>query len=57
MLWDLGRWGKREGIEVYLLLIHTVVQQKLTQHCAAIIFQLKFLELAAMWLDQDIKMC
>ena len=28
---------KREGIYVYLKLIHVVVQQKLTQHCKAII--------------------
>ena len=31
----------REGIHVYLQLIHAVVQQKLTQHCKAIILQLK----------------
>ena len=31
----------REGTRVYIQLIHTVVQQKLTQHCKAIIFQLK----------------
>ena len=30
-----------EGIYVYLLLIHTVVQQKSKQHCKAIILQLK----------------
>ena len=40
----MGREGggiKREGIYVYLNLIHVVVQQKLTQHCKAIILQLK----------------
>ena len=36
-----GRGLKREGIYIYLELIHVVVQQKLTQHCKAIIFQLK----------------
>ena len=44
---DLERWGgggrrlEREGIYVYLRLIHVAVQQKLTQHCKAIIPQLK----------------
>ena len=32
---------KREGLYVYLELIHVVVQQKLIQHCKAIILQLK----------------
>ena len=32
---------KREGIYVYLGLIHAIVQQKLTQHFKAIILQLK----------------
>ena len=41
-----GRWGyiciyvKREGLCVYIRLIHTVGRQKVTQHCKAIIFQL-----------------
>ena len=35
-----GRF-KREGTCVYLLLIHAVVWQRPTQHCKAIIFQLK----------------
>ena len=42
--WDVrgsGRGLKREGIYIYLELIHVVVQQKLTQHCKAIILQLK----------------
>ena len=30
---------KREGIYVYIWLIHVVVQQKLTQHYKAIVFQ------------------
>jgi len=40
--WDgkLGRRLKRGEICV-IWLIHVVVQQKLTQHCKAIIFQLK----------------
>ena len=33
---------KREGIYVYIKLIHFVVQQKLTQHCEAIILQFFF---------------
>ena len=32
---------KREGMYLYLLLTHGFVQQKLKQHCKAIIFQLK----------------
>ena len=35
-----GRF-KREQIHAYLWLIDDVVQQKLTQHCKAIIFQYK----------------
>ena len=31
----------REGMYVYILLIHFVVQQKLTEHGKAIILQLK----------------
>ena len=31
--------GRDMGIYVYLQLIHFVVQQKLTQHCKAIILQ------------------
>ena len=33
--------GKREGTYVYLWLIHVDVEQKPTQHCKAIILQLK----------------
>ena len=42
-MWDVGVRGKlsREGIYADTWLIHIVVQQKLTQHCKAIIFQLK----------------
>ena len=36
-----GREALREGIDVYLQLIHIVVQQKVTQHCKAILLQLK----------------
>ena len=32
---------KRKGISVYLHLIHVDVRQKPTQHCKAIILQLK----------------
>ena len=39
-----GSWGgrlNREGKCVYLQLIYFIVQQRLTQHCKAIILQLK----------------
>ena len=36
--WMGGR-AKREGLYVYIELIHFIVQQKLTQHCKAIILQ------------------
>ena len=41
--WNLGVGGrlKREGMYVSMWLIHVVVQQKLMQHCKAIIFQFK----------------
>ena len=39
-----AREFKREGTYIYLQLIH-VVWQKLTQHCKAIIFQLKKLKI------------
>ena len=39
MEWGLGERLKREGIYVYLWLIHFVEQQKPTQHCKAIILQ------------------
>ena len=37
----MGSRLKREGIYVYIELIHVVVQQELTQHCKAIILSLK----------------
>ena len=37
----VGRRLKREGICVYIQLIHVAVEQKLTQHCKAITLQLK----------------
>ena len=39
--WDEGRGGRstREGIYVFIQLIHFVVQQKLTQHYKAILLQ------------------
>ena len=42
---DLERWDEvggrlmREGIYVYIQLIRIIVQEKLTQHCKAVIFQ------------------
>ena len=41
MGWEVEGRFKREGIYVHLWLIHTVVQQKPTQHCKAIILQFK----------------
>ena len=42
----------REWICIYLQLIHTVVQQKQTQHCKAIILQLKNLKLSQLKLKK-----
>ena len=42
--WDAVVEGgrlKKEGICVYVWLIHFIAQQKLTQHCRATILQLK----------------
>ena len=39
MGWEAG--GRQEGTYVYLWLIHVDVWQKPTQHCKAIILQLK----------------
>ena len=41
----VGRRLQREGMYVYVQLIHFVVQQKLTQHCKAIIFHSRKKEL------------
>ena len=41
MGWDVGGRFKREETYVHLGLIHVDVQQKPTQHCKAIILQLK----------------
>ena len=41
MGWEVGGTFRKEGTCVYLWLIHIVVQQKPTQHCKAIILQLK----------------
>ena len=43
--WEVGGRFKREGIYVYLWLIHVDVWQKLTQYCKAIILQLKIINL------------
>ena len=43
-LCDGGRLGgrpKREGISVYLQLVHVIVEQKLRQRCRAITLQLE----------------
>ena len=37
----MGGKCKREGIYAYIELVQAVVMQKLSQHCKAIIFQLK----------------
>lgn len=39
-------WRKREGVYVYIALIHVAAQQKLTQHSKAIILQLKNLKMS-----------
>lgn len=41
--WDWGEEGRsqREGIYVYISLIHFIAQQKVTQHCKAIVLQFK----------------
>ena len=39
--WDVQGRFKMEGTYVYLWLIRVVIQQKPTQYCKAIIFQLK----------------
>ena len=39
--WEVGGRFKKEGTYGYLWLIHVDVWQKLSQHCKAIIFQLK----------------
>ena len=42
--WDKGVRGRSKGKEIYIMyieLIHSVVQQKLTQHSNVIILQLK----------------
>ena len=42
--WDKGVRGRSKGKEIYIMyieLIQSVVQQKLTQHCNVIILQLK----------------
>ena len=41
MEWEVGGRFKREGTCVYPWLIHVDVWQKPTQHCKAIILQLK----------------
>ena len=37
--WKVNMRLKREGIYVYIWLIHFIIQQKLTQYCKAIILQ------------------
>ena len=37
----LAEQSRREGLYVYIQLIHFIVQQKSTQHCKAIILQYK----------------
>ena len=40
-MWEMGGRLKKEGTYVYLWLIHVDVWRKATQHCKAIILQLK----------------
>ena len=41
MGWEEGGSFKEEGTYIYLWLIHVDAWQKLTEHCKAIILQLK----------------
>ena len=41
MGWEVGERFKREETYVYLWLVHVDVWQKPTQHCKAVILQLK----------------
>ena len=41
MGWEMGGRFKRDGVYVYLWLIHVEVSQKTTKFCKAIILQLK----------------
>ena len=41
MGWEVGGGFRKEGIYAYLWLIHVDVWQKPTQHCNAIILQIK----------------
>ena len=45
MGWEVGGRFKREGTHVYLWLIHVDTWQKPTEHCKAIILQLKIINL------------
>ena len=47
MGWEVGEF-KRDGMYVYLWLIHIIVWQKPTQYCKAIILQLN-LSLSKFW--------
>ena len=47
MTWEMGGRLRREGTYVYLWLIHVDVWQKPSQHCKAIILQLKINKLNA----------
>ena len=53
MGWEVGGRFKKEGIDIYLWLIHVDVRRKLTQYCKAVTLQLKsslFLLLSHAWL-------
>ena len=54
---EVGGRFKREGIYVYLWLIHIAIWQKPTQHCKAIIFQLKINKGLPWWLRESICQC
>ena len=42
MTWEGGREAQEEGDRcIYIELIHSVVQQKVTQHCNVIVLQFK----------------
>ena len=56
--WDGGGEGSvdRKGIYVYLQLIHTVIQQKLTQHCKQLSFnKYRNKKKITLWVNQEIE--
>ena len=57
MGWGMEESLKGEGTRVYLWLIHVVVWQKPTQHCKAIILQLKIIKYSYPLSHQGSQVC